>query len=47
MSKVDELRADLEQLQARRGRSNDVKTQARLDERIRLLQQRIGRERRA
>lgn len=43
--RAEELRAELERLQARRARSNDPKTRAKLDERIRIVQQRIGRAR--
>jgi hypothetical protein len=40
---TEEMRAELERLQARRARSRDPKTRARLDERIRVLTLRIGR----
>ena len=39
----EELRADLERLQGRRARSNDPKTQARLDTQIARVQGRIAR----
>jgi len=40
---LDEMRVELERLQARRAKSRDATTQAHLDERIRVLQVRIGR----
>jgi len=39
----EELRAELERLQGRRARSNDPKTQARLDTQIARVQGRIAR----
>lgn len=38
-----DLRREIERLQARRASSHDAKTQARLDERIRIAQGRLGR----
>ncbi len=43
-TEFDKMRDEIKYLRARRARSNDAKTKARLDERIRTLRIRVARE---